>query len=108
LDYLGKNIKQKGAGFEIIHYLHLVHLHVLQETKTKHFGGKYHFPPQNFLFRVCVQTGTKLKSKKKGIIANISSSSGAYRFIKQLGPEKSKGYQKICRATNMRQIQLKI
>lgn len=72
LNYLEKNTKKKDTGFEIIHYLHLVHLHVLQETKTKHFRGKYHSPPRKFLFHMCVQRRTKLKIKNKGIIANIT------------------------------------
>jgi len=37
IELFRKNIKHRGNGFEIIHYLHLVHLHVLQGTKTKHF-----------------------------------------------------------------------
>lgn len=106
LNYLGKIQNKKDTGFEIIHYLHLVHLHVLQENKTKYFGEKYHSPPQNFLFHMCVQRGTKLKSKSKSkrkkkayyCKYNISSP-GTYRPIKQLGPEKSKGYQKVCKAT---------
>lgn len=68
LNYLGKNIKQKDTDFEIIRYLHLLHLHVLQETKTKYFEVKYHSPPQNFLFHMCVQRGTKLKSKKSELL----------------------------------------
>jgi hypothetical protein len=68
IELFREKYKKKCTGFEIIHYLHLVHLHVLQGTKTEYFEGKYHSPPQNFLFHMCVQRGTKLKSKKSELL----------------------------------------